>query len=59
MFFKTEKKTVAFKYKIEIWCELTLAILIWENVNLCFSQKYTLTSRLGGRGYRFRRLIDA
>ena len=23
-------------------------ILIWENVNLCFRQKYTLTSRLGG-----------
>ena len=23
-------------------------ILIWENVDLCFRQKYTLTSRLGG-----------
>ena len=25
-------------------------ILIWENVDLCFRQKYTLTSRLGGGG---------
>ena len=41
-------------YKIEFWCELTVAILIWENVELCFSQKYTLTSRWS----RFRRRID-
>ena len=37
-------------YKIEFWCELTIAILIWENVDLCFGQKYTLASRLGGGG---------
>ena len=37
-------------YKIELWCELTIAILIWENVELYFGQKYTLTSRLGGGG---------
>ena len=37
-------------YKIECWCELTTAILIWGNVDLCFGQKYTLTSRLGGGG---------
>ena len=45
-------------HKTEFWCKLTLAILIWENKGLCFSQKYTLTSRLGGRGSRFRRWID-
>ena len=33
-------------YKIEFWCELTIAILIWENVDLCFGKKYTLASRL-------------
>ena len=33
-------------YKIEFWCEITIAVLIWKNVNLCFGQKYTLTSRL-------------
>ena len=45
-------------YKIELWCELTIAILIWENVDLCFRQKYALTSWLGGRGSRSRRLVD-
>ena len=34
-------------YKIEFWYEWTIAILIWENVDLCFGQKYTLTSTLG------------
>ena len=34
--------------KIEFWCQLTIAILIWENLELCFGQKYTLISRLGG-----------
>ena len=33
-------------YKIEFWCELTIAILIQENVDLGFGQKYTLMSRL-------------
>ena len=28
--------------------KLPVDILIWENVDLCFRQKYTLTSRLGG-----------
>ena len=28
--------------------KLPVDILIWENVDLCLSQKYTLTSRLGG-----------
>ena len=36
--------------KIEFWCQLTIAILIWENLELCFGQKYTLISRLGGGG---------
>ena len=27
--------------------ELTTAILIWENMDFCFGQKYTLTSKLG------------
>ena len=35
---------------MEFSCELTTAILIWENVDLCFAQKYILTSRLGRRG---------
>ena len=34
-------------YKREFWCELTTAILTSKNVELCFSQKYTLMSRLG------------
>ena len=50
-------------YKIEFSCEVTIAILIWKTVDLCFGQKYTLTFRLGvegggGRGSRFRRWID-
>ena len=36
--------------KIEFWCELTVVMLIWENVDLCFRQKYILTSRLGEVG---------
>ena len=37
------------RYKIEFWCELlTTAIFIWENVDLCFGQKYIFTYRLGG-----------
>ena len=35
-------------YKIVFWCKLTVAILVWENVQLCFSQKYTLMCRLEG-----------
>ena len=42
-------------YKIEFLCHLTIAIFIWENVDLCFGQKYTLTARLGGRYSRIRR----
>ena len=38
--------------------ELTTAILIWENVELCFGQMYTLTSSLRGPESRFRRRID-
>ena len=37
-------------YKIEFCCELTIVVIIWENVDLCFGQKYTLTYRLEGRG---------
>ena len=37
-------------YKIELWCELTIAILIWENVDLCFGEKYTLRSSLEWEG---------
>ena len=44
-------------YKIEFWCELTTAILIWENVDLYFRKKYTLTSRLGGKVSTFRRTL--
>ena len=45
--------------KIEFWCQLTIAILIWENLELCFGQKYTLISRLGGEwGQDFRCQID-
>ena len=39
-------------YKIEFWCELTIAVLIvkmWIFV-LIFGQKHTLTSSLGGVG---------
>ena len=35
-------------YKIEFWWELTVAIPVWENVQLCFSQKYTLMCSLEG-----------
>ena len=46
-------------YKIKSWFELTMAILTWQNMGeLCFGQKYTVTSRLGGKdldiGYTFR-----
>ena len=37
-------------YKIEFWCELTIVMFIWENVDLSFRQKYILASRLGGGG---------
>ena len=37
-------------YKTEFWFELTITILIGENVDLCFGQNYTLTSRLWGEG---------
>ena len=39
-------------YKKEFLCELTIAILMWENADLCFRQKYTLTYRLGGEGVK-------
>ena len=42
----------------KFWCKLTIAIIIWENVDLCFGQKQTMTSRLGGGESRFRRRID-
>ena len=41
-------------HRMEFWCELTIAKAIWENVNLFFGEKCTLTSR----GSRFRRRID-
>ena len=44
--------------KIEFWCELTITVLIWENVDLSFGQEYALTSRLEARRSRFRRRID-
>ena len=37
-------------YKRELWCELTIAILIWDNVDLCFGEKYTLRSSLEWEG---------
>ena len=38
-------------YKIEFWFQLTIAILIWENMGeICLGQKYTVTSRLEGGG---------
>ena len=45
--------------KIKSWSELTMAIFTWQNMGeLCFGQKYTVTSRLGGKdldiGYTFR-----
>ena len=33
-------------YKTEFWCELTIAVLFWENAELWFAQKYTLTFTL-------------
>ena len=38
--------------KIEFWCELTIAMLIWEDVYLCFGQECTLTSMSGGEGIK-------
>ena len=35
-------------YKIEFWFELTVAILIWENVERCFGQKYIFRLEGGG-----------
>ena len=38
-------------YKIEFWFQLTIAILIWENMGeICLGQKYTVTFRLEGGG---------
>ena len=45
-------------YKIEFWCELTLDILNWGNVDPFFRQKYLLTCSLGERELRSRRRID-
>ena len=48
-------------YKIEFWYELTIAILIWENIELCFRQKYALMSSLEGEevnvGWTFRIVV--
>ena len=38
------------RYKIEICYEL-IAILTWQNLALCFGQKYALSLDLGGGGY--------
>ena len=38
--------------KIEYWCELTTAIPVWGNVDLCLGQKYLLKSGLGGEGVK-------
>ena len=43
-------------YKIEFWFELTVAILIWENVERCFGQKYIF--RLEGGGGRVGQDLD-
>ena len=45
------------KIRVSI-ADLTIAIRIWENVELCFGQKYTLTSRLGREGARIKCWID-
>ena len=46
-------------YKVEFWFELTVAILIWENVERCFGQKYIFRLEGGGEsGSRFRHRID-
>ena len=42
-----QSKEIMSIYKIKFWYESTIAILISENVNLCFSQKYTFMSSLG------------
>ena len=57
-FLKLKKKKDVFEDKIEFWCEFTIALLIWENVDLCFGLKYRLTSRFGGEGSRFKRRIN-
>ena len=44
---RKKQKKREFKYKIEYWSKVTIAIFIWENVYL-FCQKYKLTSRFGG-----------
>ena len=41
-------KKYVFKYKLEFRCELTIALLILENVDVYFGEKYTLTFTLGG-----------
>ena len=38
--------------KIEYWSELTTAIPIWGNVDLCLGQKCLLKSGLGGEGVK-------
>ena len=37
--------------KIEFWCELTIDVIKWKNLDLCFGQTYLLTSRLRGKGH--------
>ena len=37
--------------KAELWCELTIAILItWQNIDLCFMSKIYVDGRLRKRG---------
>lgn len=56
IFFKAYFSKIKKKNKIEFWCEITIvAIIIWENLDLCFGQKNTLGER---RGSEFRRQID-
>ena len=45
-------------YEIDFWCELTIAVLIRGIIDLCFGQKYTMESRLSGRGSGVSRRID-
>ena len=45
-------------YEIDFWCEMTIAVLIRGNIDLCFGQKDTMKSRLSGRGSEFSRRID-
>ena len=49
IFLKLEKKKDVLKYKIKFWRELTIAIPIWQIMDLCFGAEYILMSRLGGR----------